>query len=76
VRSRENFPERISREPSRSHERNDEAPRCIYIGRRFKNDMERLEYENAETRRLIARRIAGQLTIYDSGAWANIEGYR
>jgi predicted ABC-type ATPase len=33
-------------------------------------------YENAETRRLIARRIAGQLTIYDSGAWANIEGYR
>jgi hypothetical protein len=42
VRSRENFPERISREPSRSHERNDEAPK-FYIGRRFKNDMERLE---------------------------------
>ena len=51
-----------------AHERNDETLERIYIGRRFRNDTERLE----KLFELYTKMVAGRKTAGTSGAPGNV----
>jgi hypothetical protein len=53
-------PEKMPADLREAHERNDETLERIYIGRRFKNDTERLEKLFDLYTKMVAKRVTGK----------------